>query len=408
MQSNHQPQNCRVLLTYGWCRTAYVAAESLAKVGFEVYACSESPWSMTRVSRFVRRFDQVPDPFREPESYVAALAALVQKYQIDLLLPVHEDCLAIQTYRHLLPKTLTIASPSRSDLLIALDKYEIIKIAELAQVGIPRTIVPLDFDHLSQLSQSLSFPLILKTRRGNSGKGVFRIQDSADLVPKYREVVESFRLSVHQLPILQEFMTGDGYGSCFLAEKGKLHGCFVERYLRCKEKGFGTSVLREPYHWPLLEEYTSRLVAEMNWTGIGHFDFIGTPELNQAYLIEMNPRFWGALNLAVQNGYDFPRAWITMLTDGKPDLDCLQPSSQPTRSLWIVGEMIAGVGELKEGHLGALLNSLRRIVFPGLRSTYDDFRWHDPLPLGMEMLYYGNAFLAAGGSLNPVTAEMMQ
>jgi hypothetical protein len=40
--------------------------------------------------------------------------------------------------------------------------------------------------------------------------------------------------------------------------------------------------------------------------------------------------------------------------------------------------------------------------------TYDDFRWHDPLPLLMELTHYGSSFLASGENLNPVAAEMMQ
>jgi len=62
--------------------------------------------------------------------------------------------------------------------------------------------------------------------------------------------------------------------------------------LRCKEAGFGTSVLRrEPCEFPLLHDYTQRMAKALNWRGIGHFDFIVDSQLSSAYLIEMNPRF---------------------------------------------------------------------------------------------------------------------
>ena len=37
-----RPSPTRILVTYGWCRTAYAVAESLAKAGYAVYGCDDS------------------------------------------------------------------------------------------------------------------------------------------------------------------------------------------------------------------------------------------------------------------------------------------------------------------------------------------------------------------------------
>lgn len=398
----------RVLLTYGWCRTAYVAAESLSRAGWEVYVCDFTPLSMTRFSRFVRGFDFVPHPFKEPEQYVTELAAIAKRRQIDVLLPVHEDSLPIQTYRDRLPENLIIACPSRNDLLRVMDKYEIIKIAESAKVAVPKTLTPASISEVDALARELGFPLVIKTRRGNSGKGVFRIDSPEEAVQKYQEIVKDFGLANNQMPILQQYIEGSIYGSCFLAKEGEVKACFTERYLRCKEGGFGTSVFRERCHFPLLEDYAQKMAKELNWTGIGHFDFVVDAQQSSAYLIEMNPRFWGALNLAVKNGYDFPRGLVTMLTTGEPDAQSFKPVSPSISSLWIVGETIASVGELRHGKPLAPLASLKRIFLSGRHCSYDDFRWLDPLPLLIEFAYYGSSFLASGGNINPVAVEMMQ
>ncbi len=127
-----------------------------------------------RVSRFVRGCDRVPDPFKEPEQYVTEISA-VKRRKIDILLPVHEDALVIQTYRELLPEKLLIACPPRTELVRVLDKYEIIKIAASAKVAVPKTLGSAHLIELVSCAQELGFPLIIKTRRGNSGKGVFRV-----------------------------------------------------------------------------------------------------------------------------------------------------------------------------------------------------------------------------------------
>ncbi|MEG4632702.1 hypothetical protein QUB56_24440 [Microcoleus sp. AR_TQ3_B6] len=75
----------RILVTYGWCRTAYIAAESICRAGFEVYACGSTALSMVRVSRLVRGFDRVPDPFKEPEQLVELRASALETDSARLL-----------------------------------------------------------------------------------------------------------------------------------------------------------------------------------------------------------------------------------------------------------------------------------------------------------------------------------
>jgi hypothetical protein len=70
--------------------------------------------------------------------------------------------------------------------------------------------------------------------------------------------------------------------------------------------------------------------------------------------------------------------------------------------------MIAARAEMRNGKWLAPVESLRRIVFPDKDIFYDDFRWSDPLPLLMEMIYYGSHFFRSGYSINPVEVEMMQ
>src|SRR5262245_29068911 len=85
----------RVLVTYGWCRTAYAICASLARAGFRVSACGDSALCMTRISRYVDTFDRVPNPFESPREYAAAVGRIVRKRAVDLVVPAHEDFVAL-------------------------------------------------------------------------------------------------------------------------------------------------------------------------------------------------------------------------------------------------------------------------------------------------------------------------
>src|SRR5436190_16348059 len=101
----------RVLITYGWCRTAYVMAESLCRAGFTVSACGDSALSVARVSRHVTSFDTVPDPFGDPRSYTAAVGDVMRRRGASLVFPAHEDFVVLQQFRDLLPADAIVAAP---------------------------------------------------------------------------------------------------------------------------------------------------------------------------------------------------------------------------------------------------------------------------------------------------------
>ena len=398
----------KILVTYGWCRTAYVVAESLAKAGYAVYGCDDSRWNMLSCSRHVRGSDVVSNPFRSPREFVRDLAAVVGKRRIDILLPVHEDALAVRRFSDLLPNDLMVIAPDLEDLLVGVDKRAIVRVAEKAGVPVPETFEPATAAETSEAAVKLGDPLILKTRRGNSGKGVMFVKSHADAAALWSGMIRRFGLPSGREPIVQEYIEGDLYGSCFLASGGSVKAVFLEKYLRWKEGKFGTSVLREPLDWPLLAEYTRKIAKELRWTGIGHLDFVGRREENRAWLLEMNPRFWGALNMAVQNGYDFPLGLVTMYEKGEPDPTAFLPKAEPVKSLWIVGELIAGLKENGRSKTASLITSFWRILFPGPGVVYDDFRWGDPLAVAAEAGQYLLRYWKSGLSFNPVEGEMMR
>jgi predicted ATP-grasp superfamily ATP-dependent carboligase len=405
VSKTHPP---RILVTYGWCRTAYVVAESLAKAGYAVYGCDDSRWNMLRCSRHVRGSDVVSDPFREPEQFVKDISAIVRKRGIDILLPVHEDALAIMRFRELLPPGLLVVSPRLEDLLTAVDKSAIVSVAERAGVAAPRTFSPATALEAGQAAARIGGRSILKTRRGNSGKGVMLVRSPEQAPGLWEGLVRRFDLPPGREPIIQEFIEGDLYGSCFLASEGEVKAVFLEKYLSWKEGKFGTSVLREPVAWPLLAEYTRKIVKELRWTGIGHLDFVGERDDDRAWLLEMNPRFWGAINMAVRNGYDFPLGLVTLYIDGEPDRRAFSPRPSPVKSLWILGAFIAAFQNGGGSRAVSLISSLGRMLFPGPDVVLDDFRWGDPVAIAGEAAQYLSRFFRSGLSINPVEKEMMR
>jgi predicted ATP-grasp superfamily ATP-dependent carboligase len=394
-------------VTYGWCRTAYAAVGSLSRRGYEVYSCSSHGPSMSSWSRWSISSEYVPDPFTEPVEFTLAVVDLVGKWSIDIVLPGHEDALVLRGNEDLLPDHVLLATPGMEALELGFDKAAITRAAIEAGVPVPATRFPSSINEAQQAAREIGFPLVVKVRRSNSGKGVSLVGTVNELdslfAGKYREVAAN----PARFPLLQEFVDGQVVGACFLARAGEPEAVFQERYLRCKDGAFGTSVYRVPMNDPRLDDSVDRLVRHLCWTGLGHFDFILPADGSPPVLLEMNPRLWGAINLALINGFDFPAALIAGIC-GQQDLgEFFCRREEPLASLWLVGEGISALNQLRNSRGGVALTRWGGEFGRSLiGSRFDDFAWSDPLPLIAEAACYAKLFVKSGGSTNPAVEGM--
>lgn len=398
----------RILITYGWCRTAYVAMRSLWRQGHSVYACGTHAPLMCAWSRFCRGSAVVADPFTAPEAFTKDVAGLVRCWAIDVVLPGHEDGLVLRRYEHLLPKGTRLACPERAEFENAVDKAWITRLAITAGVPVPATCFPAGIEQATADAADLGYPVVVKLRRSNSGKGVAAVGGPDELTALLKGRFARFCTSPERFPILQRRVAGPVVGACFLADSGRLVAVFQEHYLRCKDGEFGTSVYREPLQSPTLLPLVEAMVSALKWTGIGHFDFLLDRQSGQPLLLEMNPRLWGAINLAYINGYDFVAAWVDQLLGAADPRRHFQPRPEPgLRSLWCVGEAIAMVNRLRARQWremgGALADTVRSLG----RLRCDDWVLSDPLPLAAEAWCYWRLFLKSGGATNPEVEGML-
>ena len=390
-------------LTYGWCRVAYVIVQSLARRGVAVHVGDASRLAMCRYSRYQTSFSRYRNPYRNPEGFVEDVANAMARTGAKVLIPGHEDVLAIAQLRDRFPSDILIPISPAEAIARTINKWQIVSLARAAGVPVPETIKPETRAELIECAAQFKYPAIVKTQLGNSGKGVFVVHSSQESIERFDWLVKTYRLGVSHWPILQGFAPGIGYGVCLLYNRGEFRAAFCERYLRCKDGQFGTSVFRESVYVPELEAHARALMDTLKWHGVVHLDFQYDEATGQAALIEINPRFWGALDLAVRAGVDFPWLLYKMAIDG--DVEPVTSYKLGVKSRWIIGEMLHVFNLARRGRVRQTAKTIAEILSTH-SDGYDDFRMTDPLPLLFEMLYYGSGFLTSG-STNPIEEGMI-
>jgi predicted ATP-grasp superfamily ATP-dependent carboligase len=121
-------------------------------------------------------------------------------------------------------------------------------------------------------------------------------------------------------------------------DRGKPVAFFAHKRLREKPPSGGVSVLSESVEVPPnLYDMGRRILDHVQWHGVAMVEFKvaddGTP-----YLMEVNARFWGSLQLAIDAGVDFP--WLLYQLAQAKTLKEMQSYTVGVRNRWLLGDLL--------------------------------------------------------------------
>jgi predicted ATP-grasp superfamily ATP-dependent carboligase len=345
----------RVLVTDGDQRAALAVVRSLGARGDEVYVCSPSGRSLAGASRFCRGESPLTATTDDPHRYASAVRAILERRAADVLIPITDASLEVLLSAAELGR-VKIPFPSAQAFELVSDKRRLLEVARLAGVRVPRQRVletRAEVDDLLDDVDAFPFPAVVKPSRApppcappGGSPGVTYACDAAGL----GRVLAGY--AGYAFPLLvQERVRGPGIGVFVLIWDGKVRAHFAHRRIREKPPSGGVSVCRETgtADHGLLEA-SRTILGQVGWRGVAMVEFkidalTGTP-----VLMEVNGRFWGSLQLAIDAGVDFPALLLDAM-EGKP-----APVSLPTwryvRSRWLWGEadhLLARIRRAKPG-----------------------------------------------------------
>lgn len=306
----------RVLVTDGNQRSSLAAVRALAESGYEVAVCSDRKRTLAGSSRYCRRSFRVVDPLKWPDRYVDEVAELSGRLAVDVVLPMTEpSLLALLPERQRL-KPAVVPFGDYDSFSRLLDKDDVLRRAPRHGIAVPSQ-VRLDRPDSEERSSvgELRFPVVLKPSRsvGVSEGGRKSVEVTHVTNPSEFEA-ELARQTPASFPLLvQERIGGLGVGIFLLLDEEGVAARFAHRRLREKPPSGGVSVLRESIRpEESLFEKARALLEDFGWTGVAMVEFKVSEESGEPYLMEVNPRLWGSLQLAIDAGVDFP----TLLVDG--------------------------------------------------------------------------------------------
>jgi predicted ATP-grasp superfamily ATP-dependent carboligase len=372
----------KVAVTYSWNRIAYIVNKSLSDKGLKVYTGDTAFLHMNRLSLLGNRCFRYPDFYKSAGNFMGFLSGYLSSNKIPFLIPTHEEIFIISKYQSQLNGIRTLV-PAFESLRTAHKKDLSSALADRLGITVPLTLAPLSEADCIGFFNDHEKPVVLKYHNSNSSKGVFYVSTQAQMEAHFGRLGQF---------ILQEYVTGAGYGVSMLYNQGQLRASFTHKRLEEKLASGGTSTKRVGTRCEQLEVWARTILDELQWNGVAMVEFKYDEKKKKGWFIEINPRFWGSLALPYYSGMDFPYLYYRILKDG--DVDAQFDYKPGVTVKWLLGGML--------GFADGIVHERKiRMNHLSLKADhFDDFSVRDPFVLLGEMGYYLEKFLHSF-QLNP-------
>ena len=299
----------KVLVLDAAQRSALAVTRSLGRMpDVQVFTAEAAGQALAGQSKFSKAFYTCPSAQHAPADFVCWVQKLMTEEQFDLVVPVTEITSQLLLMQQAQLPQVVLPFASYEQVLRLADKGQLVDLARDLGVPVPQSRW---FAHAQGLDiHALQYPLVLKPCLSkifvNNTWLATRVRVLASAEEFAQELVISPYLQEHAF-MLQAFIPGHGAGIFALYNRGVPLAFFAHERLREKPPEGGVSVLSVSVPVaPLLETYARQLLDASHWHGVAMIEFRVAPD-GTYYLMEVNTRFWGSLQLAIDAGVDFPK-----------------------------------------------------------------------------------------------------
>ncbi|MDO8725111.1 MAG: ATP-grasp domain-containing protein [Candidatus Methanoperedens sp.] len=308
--------------------------------------------------------------------FVKEIIEYLEKDKYDIIIPVGDKPTEIiSKYKDILSEYTSVPVPDFENFIQARDKAQTLKKA--INIGIPCPITYFEeVKGVKEIPTAIKFPLIIKPCSSSGSIGISYVATPKDFMTKYTETKQMFGI-----PLVQEYIPsgGAGYGVSMLFNKGEPIASFTHKRLREYPISGGPSTLRESVNFHEIETHAMKILKSLNWHGVAMVEFKIDPRDNTPKLMEINPRFWGSLPLAIHAGVDFPYLLYKI---------CVDKNIKPVfnyrigaRARWLSGDILWLLSYPKK------IEAITEFFKLEKDTCFDMLSFDDPLPAIGEIIF---------------------
>jgi predicted ATP-grasp superfamily ATP-dependent carboligase len=356
----------KVFVTDAAERAALAVIRSLGKRNIEVTAGDFLNFNTGFLSKYCRHKILYPSPERDCQMFVKTLLKFFRKEKYDLLIPITDlTATLLSKYKEEFEPYVDVGIPSYDVAMNVFDKARTIRIAVDHNIPCPQTFLVEDIESVKTIANEVKYPAVIKPRSKvlllNNSAVTMKVTaknyvyDPESLIANYTELISQHEELVesNNLPLIQECVSGIGYGLEALMDRSGSRATFLHKRLREYPATGGASTLRISVKNMEMQEIGLKMLKALNWYGVAMVEFKIDRRDWKPKLIEVNGRFWGSLPLAIASGIDFPYLLYKMMKEGNTysqidyEIGVMRRWLLPGDLLWILTTLRYGHARLQ-------------------------------------------------------------
>ena len=310
-----------VFVTDGFWRKSLAAVRALANSGLKTGVGERTPLASALFSKYASWRHIYPSRDLYPDRFLSWLEKLAKTGKYDaLIVPEEETCLLIARNKERFARFIRIPLPEYDVMNFSRNKFSLVSRAIDLGVPSPNTKLISSITDIYDYENCWKFPLVLKPVNGSGGHGIQYVYNKERLETICEDTLNKFGKL-----LLQDYIPGnESYGvSVLFNERNEMRSAFVHKKLRQYPSTGGASTYAVSVKYPKLVEISEVLLKSLRWYGAANVEFKIDQRDNIPKLMEVNPRLWGSLQLAISSGVNIPYMLYNLALKGdiKPVFD---------------------------------------------------------------------------------------
>jgi len=281
---------------------------ALGKDGIPVFVVDMNN-CVTRYSKYCKKYFKCPDYVSD--DFAEFLITLAKKENIHdwTLLPSNDHAVyTISKHKKILSEYYKVIALDYDKIVKIINKANLLSIADQCKIPIPKTEY---FDSYIDISTKLNFPVLIKGKQGLSfyketRRKAFVANDIKELQGKLLEISVFYPLDK---TFVQEIIPSHNNRTISFTAfciDGIIKSHWTGIKILEHPHEYGTATLAQSIKNEIVFEQSQILLKELNFTGVCEVEYLLDPRDNKYKLIEINPRTWLWVGLAIECGINYP------------------------------------------------------------------------------------------------------
>lgn len=249
-----------------------------------------------------------------PAQYAKTVQDLTEQNKYDWVVLVEDNAIRILSEQisdeHFFKKIFPTIPFAHRELLGS--KAGLSKLCNTHSLRTPAFAVYTGAEDPLVLATTIGFPVLLKIDKSGGGRGVFLVNNAADLATTFAALSDTNK---HNL-VFQKYIVGDNIASEALYKNKQLLGFTSAKVLKNLNGEFGISYERCYFTLPEMEPFLTQVGEKLGLDGFVNFTIMREHGSNCLYLVEADLRPHGWFNLCKFSGLDFSELIKIYLSPG--------------------------------------------------------------------------------------------